>query len=67
MTTKFSTKVTRETDHATVKSGGKERKIIISLLPGDVVEVRLKRERRSLFIGAAKLYRHVLYLEKGGL
>jgi hypothetical protein len=64
MTSKFTKPVYRETDHATVRSGGKERNIIVGLVAGDVIELRLKRERKSMFISAATVFHHALELKR---
>lgn len=64
MTTKFNKPVYRETENATINSAGKARKIIVGLIPGDVIEVRLKRERKSMYISAATVFRHALELKR---
>ncbi len=63
MTTKFNKPVYRETEFSTVRSGGKQRPIKVGLIPGDLIELKLKGERKSLVIAASSIFYHATALE----
>lgn len=63
MATKMNRPVYRETEFAAVRSGGKSKPIIVGMIEGDIVELRLKGERKRIFINAATVYYHALALE----
>lgn len=62
MATKFNRPVYRETEFAKIISKG-ARSIIVGLIPGDLIELRLKNERRRIVIAASTVYYHALALE----
>ena len=62
MTTSFGKKVYRETEHATIRSKS-EKKIIVGLEPGDLISLRLKKERKPIYIAASTVFRIALSLE----
>jgi len=61
MTTKLRRPVHRETE-ATVRDGSKQRSIIVSLLPGDVISLRPKGTRRAELIAVSTVWVHALRL-----
>lgn len=62
MTTLFGKAVFRETKHATVRSRV-DRKIVVGLVEGDIIELRLKGERRRIHIAVSSVFYHALALD----
>jgi hypothetical protein len=50
VTTKLQKPVFRLTTITTVRDGGKRREVIVGLLPGDLIEFRLKGTQRKILI-----------------
>ena len=63
MTTKFSKPVYRETEFSTVRSGNSAKALVVGLIDGDMLELRLKGERRRIFINATTVFYHALQLD----
>ncbi len=63
MTTKFNKPVYRETEFATVRSSNKSKPIVVGLIAGDIIELRLKAERRRVFINVSSIFYHALALD----
>ena len=62
MTTSFSRPVYRVTQYATVRSKS-DKKIVVGLIDGDIIELRLKGERKRIFINASTVFYHALALD----
>ena len=62
MTTKFNRPVFRETEFATVRSRT-NKAIIVGLIGGDLIELRLKGERKRIHIAASTVFYHALALD----
>lgn len=62
MTTKFNRPVFRETEFATVRSRT-NKPIVVGLIGGDLIELRLKGERKRIHIAASTVFYHALALD----
>ena len=62
MTTPFTKRVKRVTEHATIRSKV-NRKIVVTLGPDDIINLRLAGERRSIDIAVTTIYYHALALD----
>lgn len=63
MTTKFNRPVFRETEFSSVRSGPRGKPIVVGLIAGDIIELRLKGERRRTFINVSTVFYHALALD----
>jgi hypothetical protein len=61
MTTKLHKPVHRETE-ATIRDGSKQRTVIVSLLPGDVLSLRPKGTQRAELIAVSTVWMYALRL-----